>query len=111
MIAGCDAPTHGEAKNSWLTGTASWNYVAITQYILGIRPTYEGLMITPVFPLHWKGFTVTREFQSVTYHIEVIRQGPGNTVSLNVDGKPIAGNVVPPPTDGTKSIKVTAVII
>jgi cellobiose phosphorylase len=111
MIAGCDAPTHGEAKNSWLTGTASWNYVAITQYILGIRPTYEGLMIAPVIPLRWKGFTAIRQFQGVTYHIEVIRQGPGNTVSLNVDGKPIAGNVVPPSAEGIKSIKVTAVII
>ena len=55
MIAGKDAPTHGEAKNSWLTGTAAWNYVAITQYILGIRPTYDGLMVAPVIPAAWKG--------------------------------------------------------
>jgi cellobiose phosphorylase len=50
MIAGKDAPTHGEAKNSWLTGTAAWNYVAITQWILGIRPTYDGLQVAPVVP-------------------------------------------------------------
>jgi cellobiose phosphorylase len=110
MIAGCDAPTHGEAKNSWLTGTAAWNYVAITQYILGIRPTFDGLMVAPVIPLRWKGFKATRKLQGVIYHIEVIRQGPGNTVALSVDGKPIAGNVVPPPADGEKNVKVTAVL-
>ena len=56
MIAGKDAPTHGEAKNSWLTGTAAWNYVAITQWILGIRPTFDGLLISPVIPGDWQGF-------------------------------------------------------
>lgn len=111
MIAGVDAPTHGEAKNSWLTGTAAWVYVAISQYILGIRPTFDGLMIAPVIPLRWKGFKATRTLQGVTYHIEVIRHGSGNTVSLNVDGKPIPGNVVPKPAAGEKSVKVTAVII
>ena len=50
MIAGRDAATHGEAKNSWLTGTAAWNYVAITQWILGVRPHYDGLQISPVVP-------------------------------------------------------------
>ena len=110
MIAGRDAPTHGEAKNSWLTGTAAWNYVAITQYILGIRPTFDGLMVAPVIPLRWKGFKATRKLQGVTYHIEVIRQGPGNTVSLSIDGQPIAGNVVPRPTGGEKSVRLTAVL-
>ena len=56
MIAGRDAPTHGEAKNSWLTGTAAWNYYAITQWILGIRPDYDGLRIAPVVPERWPGF-------------------------------------------------------
>ncbi len=60
MIAGRDAPTHGEAKNSWLTGTAAWNYYAITQWILGIRPEYDGLRIAPVVPESWPGFTVSR---------------------------------------------------
>ena len=54
MIAGRDAATHGEAKNSWLTGTAAWNYVAITQWILGIRPTFEGLQVAPIIPSTWK---------------------------------------------------------
>ena len=96
-IAGRDNPRHGEAKNSWLTGTAAWNYVAITQWILGIRPAYDGLQIAPVIPMDWQGFTATRIFRGVTYHITVERQGGGNTVSLVVDGKPVEGNIAPLP--------------
>ena len=77
MIAGKDAATHGEAKNSWLTGTAAWNYVAITQWILGIRPTYDGLQVAPVIPQDWTSFEATRIFRGVTYHISVQRQGDG----------------------------------
>ncbi len=95
MIAGRDAPTHGEAKNSWLTGTAAWNYVAITQYILGIRPAYEGLEVCPVIPSTWEGFTAMRLYRGVRYEIRVRRAGPGNQVSLVVDGKPIEGTVIP----------------
>jgi cellobiose phosphorylase len=111
MIAGPDAPTHGEAKNSWLTGTAAWNYVAITQYILGIRPTFDGLMIAPVIPLRWKSFKVTRKLQGVTYQINVIRQGSGNTVSLTIDHLPAAGNVVPRPAPGKDVVNVIAIIM
>jgi cellobiose phosphorylase len=95
MIAGRDAPTHGEAKNSWLTGTAAWNYVAITQWILGIRPTFEGLEIAPVIPSSWGGFEAMRTFRGVRYEIKVERQGPGSRVSLVVDGKPIEGTIIP----------------
>jgi cellobiose phosphorylase len=94
MIAGRDAPSFGEAKNSWLTGTAAWNYYAITQWILGIRPELEGLKIAPVIPQSWKGFQATRKFRGVTYHIDVKRSGPGNAVSLVVDGKPVEGDTV-----------------
>jgi cellobiose phosphorylase len=100
MIAGPAAPTHGEAKNSWLSGTAAWNYVAITQWILGIRPTLDGLMVQPVIPTNWEGFSATREYRGAVYHIEVRRQGPGNVASLTVDGFPLEGNVVPPPVAG-----------
>ncbi|MBU6298490.1 MAG: glycosyl transferase [Alphaproteobacteria bacterium] len=110
MIAGRDAPTHGEAKNSWLTGTAAWNYYAITQWILGIRPEYEGLRIAPVLPAQWQGFTATRKYRGATYRIAVSRKGTGGKVSLKVDGKPIDGAVVPPPMDGKTEIAVEAVL-
>ena len=93
-IAGIDAPTFGEAKNSWLSGTAAWNYVAITQWILGIRPTYDGLIVAPVVPEDWADFTVTRLFRGAAYRFEVERVGPGTAVSLLVDGVPVKGNVV-----------------
>ncbi len=106
MIAGRDAPTHGEAKNSWLTGTAAWNYVAITQWILGIRPTLDGLQVAPVIPDDWPGFGATRVFRGVTYRISVVRLGRGNTVALNVDGRSMEGNVVPLPREGQSEVVV-----
>jgi cellobiose phosphorylase len=95
-IAGRDAATHGEAKNSWLTGTAAWNYVAITQSILGIRPTLNGLEISPAIPAGWDGFTATREFRGVTYHITVtnpkhVSQGVEKVI---VNGEQIEGSLV-----------------
>jgi cellobiose phosphorylase len=110
MIAGRDAPTFGEAKNSWLTGTAAWNYVAITQWILGIRPTYDGLQVAPVIPAAWSGFTATRVFRGVTYRIEVNRAGPGRTVSLQVGGVSIDGDVVPPPPEDVEQVRVVATL-
>jgi len=110
MIAGRDAPTHGEAKNSWLTGTAAWNYVAITQWILGIRPTYEGLQIAPVIPADWPGFTATRVYRGVTYRISVERAGKGNDVSLTVDGKPVGGNIVSLPPVGQVEVSIRVIL-
>jgi len=106
MIAGRDAPTHGEAKNSWLTGTAAWNYYAITQWILGIQPSWDGLRIAPVIPKGWKGFSATRRYRGVTYRITVTREGEGNKVSLVVDGKAVEGEVVAPPATGRSEVVV-----
>ena len=106
MIAGRDAPTHGEAKNSWLTGTAAWNYVAISQWILGIRPTFEGLRIQPVVPDLWDGFSARRSFQGKEYEILVKRIGPGNETQLKVDGKKIDGLVIKDPGSKKKTIQV-----
>ncbi|MGB7538119.1 MAG: glycosyl transferase [Anaerolineales bacterium] len=110
MIAGRDAPTHGEAKNSWLTGTAAWNFYAITQYILGIRPTLKGLQIAPVIPSRWAGFSATRKYRGVTYRISVKRSGKGNSVSLTVDGQTVPGNVIPLPAPGTAEVAVEATV-
>ena len=106
MIAGRDAPTFGEAKNSWLSGTAAWNYVAITQWILGIRPAYSGLQVAPVLPSTWDGFTAVRSFRGVLYRLQVIRQGPGNETRLEVNGNPIDGTIIPPPLGGEKEVQV-----
>jgi len=110
MIAGRDAPTHGEAKNSWLTGTAAWNYYAITQWILGIRTSYDGLQIAPVMPKSWRGFKASRKFRGVTYNIEAERAGAGNKVALTVDGALMQDNIVPPPSDGRKQVMVRAIL-
>jgi cellobiose phosphorylase len=110
MIAGRDAATHGEAKNSWLSGTAAWNYVAIAHWILGVRPTYTGLQIAPVVPADWPGFTAERIFRGVTYTITVTRQGPGHTVSLLVDGQAVAGNIVPLPAGGVTEVAVAVTL-
>ena len=97
MIAGKEAPTPGEAKNSWLTGTAAWNFVALTQWILGIRPDHDGLRIDPCLPSDWEGYEATRRFRGSTYHITV-RKPPGTTgrvTTLVVDGQRIDDNLVP----------------
>jgi cellobiose phosphorylase len=109
MIAGPDAPTHGEAKNSWLTGTAAWNLVAIGGWILGIRPEHEGLRVAPVLPGAWTGFTARRRFRGADYEILVHREGPGNEVHLSVDGRSIEGTIVPPAAAGS-TVKVAATI-
>jgi cellobiose phosphorylase len=106
MIAGKNAPTHGEAKNSWLSGTAAMNYVAITQAILGIQPQYDGLEINPVIPMGWQGFEVIRQFRGVRYEISVKRKGAGNNVVLVVEGKPVPGKVIPLPARNVKTLKV-----
>ena len=110
MIAGKDAPTHGEAKNSWLSGTAAMNYVAITQAILGIQPEYDGLAIRPVFPQAWQGYSAIRYFRGVRYEISIKRRGAGNQVTLEVDGKPISGTVIPLPSGDVRTLKVNAYI-
>jgi cellobiose phosphorylase len=110
MIAGRDAAAYGQAKNSWLTGTAAWNYVAISQWILGIRPSYDGLRIAPAMPSSWAGFQAERVFRGVVYNISVQRLGVGNHISLTVDGQPISGNVVPLPPPGTSKVVVEAVL-
>lgn len=108
MIAGRDAPAYGEAKNSWLTGTAAWNYVSITQWILGIRPTFDGLKVAPVIPTSWSSFQAVRDFRGVLYDIHVLRKGPGNEVRLTVNGRAIKGTIIKTPSSATKEVQVTA---
>jgi cellobiose phosphorylase len=101
-ILGDEHPQFGLARNSWLSGTASWAYQAGTQYILGIRPTYEGLEIDPCIPGEWGSFRVTRAFRNAVYEIEV--KNPDHVCkgvrSVAVDGSEIGANVVPVFDDG-----------
>ena len=111
MIAGKDAFTPGQAKNSWLTGTAAWNFYAITQYILGIRPEYDGLLIEPCIPKEWDGFTIQRKFRNALYKITV--KNPQNISKgikeMLVDDKKLEGNILPVFNDG-KIHKVTVIM-
>ena len=103
MIAGKDAFKPGEAKNSWLTGTAAWNFYAISQSILGIKPHYHGIEVSPCIPGTWKGYKVTRKFRGATYHISV--ENPSNRnhgiKELIVNGKKINHNIIPVCKPGT----------
>jgi cellobiose phosphorylase len=97
MVAGRDAKYHGEAKNSWLTGTAAWTFTNISQYILGVYPTHKGLSINPCIPSDFGDFKLTRRFRDVVYHINVknpnkVQKG---VVSMTVDGKAVDGCIIP----------------
>jgi cellobiose phosphorylase len=98
MIAGKAHKDFGEGKNSWLTGSACWNFVAVSQWILGIRPDYKGLLIDPCIPKEWKGFQVKRVFRGSTYYI-TIRNPEGvskGIKSITLDNKRLPSNLIPP---------------
>ncbi len=108
MVAGKDAPTFGEGKNSWLTGTAAWTFACMSQYILGIQPTLDGLKIDPCIPEDMDGYTVERMYRGVKYHITVdnsahVQKG---VASVTVDGRTMAGGVIPTPAGKESYITV-----
>ncbi len=111
MVAGKDAPAGkmGEAKNSWLTGTAAWNFVAISQYILGIIPDYDGLRVDPSIPADWDGFKVSRAYRGARYDITV--ENPAHVCkgvkSIVCDGVRISGGVLPVFDGGVHEVTVT----
>ncbi len=104
MIAGKDAKRHGEAKNSWLTGTAAWNFVAVSQYILGIIPDFDGLKIDPSIPSDWDGFTAVRKFRGATYNITI--KNPDHISkgikAVTVNGELSESNVLPVFPEGSE---------
>lgn len=71
FIMGKDHTAHGRAQHPWLTGSAAWFYTAATKFILGIKPSYEGLIIDPCIPADWDGFAVTRKWRGAMYHIQI----------------------------------------
>ena len=96
MVAGKDAAKPGEGKNSWLTGTAAWNWITITQYILGIKPTYDGIEIDPCIPSTLKEYTVHRVLRDAEFDITV--KNPNGKESgiaqIVLDGAPVEGNII-----------------
>ena len=111
MIAGRDAPSFGEAKNSWLTGTAAWTFLSVSQAILGIVPTLDGLKVNPCVPSGMKGFTVRRLYRGAVYDIEVDNPDGAQCGirSFTVDGKEISGNVIEPAAPGSR-VRVKVVL-
>ncbi|MEA3493661.1 MAG: glycosyl transferase [Candidatus Margulisiibacteriota bacterium] len=104
MIAGKHHKDFGEGKNSWLTGAACWNFVAVSNWILGIRPDYNGLLVDPCIPKTWKGFQVKRVFRGSTYYITV--RNPENVSkgvkSVTMDNKRLGSNLIPPDKGGNE---------
>lgn len=111
MIAGKDAFRPGEAKNSWLTGTAAWNFYAISQYILGIQPDYDGLVIDPCIPSKWKEYSIIRQYRNTTYNITI--KNPNGVMSgvksVMIDGKPVPGNKIP--LQDSKTVHTVEVVL
>lgn len=109
MVAGRDAATFGEGKNSWLTGTAAWTFTTISQYILGIYPTLDGLSVNPCIPSDVDKYTVDRIYRGATYHITVLNPShvEKGIKSLTVDGVKVDGNVITPAAAGSE-VNVTA---
>ncbi|MCI8610879.1 MAG: glycosyl transferase [Clostridiales bacterium] len=106
MIAGKDAVRHGEAKNSWLTGTAAWTFYNVSRYILGVMPEYDGLRVNPCIPDTMDAFTVTRKFRGDTYEIRVDNSAGvcKGVRRITVDGVQITGDVIVPVGDGKTHI-------
>ena len=111
MIAGIDAAHFGEAKNSWLTGTAAWTFTNISQYILGIRPEFDGLCIDPCIPDYMKEFSVKRTFRGAEYNIHIDNSSGSQKglKSLIVNGKSVEGNIITY-DENIKKYDVTAVL-
>ena len=110
MIAGKAARRHGEAKNSWLTGTAAWNFVALSQWICGIRSEYEGLRIEPRLPAHIKNAVIIRKFRGCTYTIHVENKNPARKISLAVvNGEGSVNGTLVQVKPGTTEITIHAV--
>jgi cellobiose phosphorylase len=107
-ILGDEHPQFGLGRNAWLSGTSSWTYVAGTQWILGVRPDIDGLIVDPCIPSDWKEFRVKRQFRGATYHIHVINPDKVSkgVAELRVNGEVLAGNKVPVFTEGEHQVEV-----
>jgi N,N'-diacetylchitobiose phosphorylase len=108
FVYGAEHKAHGRARHPWLTGSAGWNYTAMTKWILGIRPGFAGLTIDPCIPPDWKGFTVERKWRGASYRIDV--RNPDHVSKgvrgMTFNGRPIKGEVPIQPAGSTNEVKV-----
>ncbi len=111
-VNGKESYKPGEARNSWLTGTAAWNFVAVTQAILGVKPQFDGLMIDPCLPAHLKDVKIRRLFRGNTYEIRIrnLCGGEKGKVEVSVDGRPVAGQTIPAPSETGKTYRVDVAV-
>ena len=105
---GKDHSRHGQARHPWLTGSAGWFYTAVTRHILGIQITFDGLVIDPCIPANWPGFSVTRQWRSATYHINV--QNPSaaekGIKQVTLNGTAVSGPIPPQPKGSVNEVVV-----
>jgi cellobiose phosphorylase len=113
MTAGKDAALPGEAKNSWLTGTAAWNWYAVTEFILGVRPSLDGLTMDPCIPAEWKEYEVARRFRGADYHIKVLNPDGVNkgVKSVTLNRTLLPGNVIPALKENEGKVNLVEVIL
>ncbi len=102
-VDGPQSPNFGRGGWTWYSGSAAWMYRALTDYLLGVRATHEGLLIQPSIPGNWKGFAMLRRYRGATYRIVVTNRARSGArrVSIAVNGKPLQGSVVPVARRGT----------
>ncbi len=103
----------GEARNSWLSGTSAWNFFAVSQAILGVKPQFDGLTLDPCLPADMKDVRVRREFRGNVYDIRIVNEAGGEkgAVSVAVDGSPIAGQFIPAPGTTGKTYRVEVRVV
>ncbi len=110
-VDGPESPNFGRGGWTWYTGSAAWMYRALTDYILGVRPTHEGLLVQPAIPSHWKGYHLVRRHQGATYDIQVTNRAgtKPRAVEIIVNGQPLEGDVIPPAPKGSR-VRVEVII-
>ena len=108
FVVGRDHTAYGRARHPWLTGSGGWNYTAATRWILGIRLSFEGLLIDPCIPASWERFEVTRQWREATFHITVTNPNgvEKGVQSVMINGHPQTGPIPPQPAGTVHKVEV-----
>jgi N,N'-diacetylchitobiose phosphorylase len=108
FVMGKDHTAYGRARHPWLTGSAGWNYTAVTRWILGVRPGFDGLIVDPCIPGEWKEYCVTRQWRGATFKIQVVNPKgvERGVVSTTLNGAVQHGPIRPQPAGSVNEIAV-----